>query len=87
MPRTSLLSGIRPVEGERSPIMPGFAGSMNDDHIAALLSYLRARFSDRRPGPALRRPLPTQDARRRCACRYCLRRTGAPLDPTQRDKP
>ena len=28
-----VLSGVRPVEGERSPIMPGFAASMNDDQI------------------------------------------------------
>ena len=41
-----VLSGVRPVEGERSPIMPGFAASMNDEQIAALLNYLRARFSD-----------------------------------------
>ena len=40
-----VLSGVRPVEGERSPIMPGFAASMTDDQIAALLNYLRARFS------------------------------------------
>ncbi len=25
-----VLSGVRPVEGERSPIMPGFAASMTD---------------------------------------------------------
>ena len=25
-----VLSGVRPVEGERSPIMPGFADSMSD---------------------------------------------------------
>ena len=25
-----VLSGVRPVEGERSPIMPGFAASMSD---------------------------------------------------------
>src|ERR1700730_17043751 len=41
-----VLSGVRPVEGERSPIMPGFAASMNDAQITALLNYLRARFSD-----------------------------------------
>jgi mono/diheme cytochrome c family protein len=41
-----VLSGIRPVEGERSPIMPGFAASMNDDQISALLRFLRARFSN-----------------------------------------
>jgi mono/diheme cytochrome c family protein len=41
-----VLSGVRPVEGERSPIMPGFAAGMNDGQIAALLNYLRARFSN-----------------------------------------
>jgi mono/diheme cytochrome c family protein len=41
-----VLSGVRPVEGERSPIMPGFAGSMNDAQIASLLTYLRSRFSN-----------------------------------------
>jgi mono/diheme cytochrome c family protein len=40
-----VLSGVRPVEGERSPIMPGFAASMNDAQASALLGYLRARFS------------------------------------------
>jgi mono/diheme cytochrome c family protein len=40
-----ILSGIRPVGGERSPIMPGFANSMTDDQIAAVLNYLRGRFS------------------------------------------
>ena len=40
-----ILAGIRPVSGERSPIMPGFANSMTDEQIAALLTYLRGRFS------------------------------------------
>jgi mono/diheme cytochrome c family protein len=39
-----VLAGIRPVAGERSPIMPGFAASMSNAQIAALLDYLRARF-------------------------------------------
>ena len=42
-----ILGGIRPVGGERSPIMPGFAESMTDEQIAALLNYLRGRFSAR----------------------------------------
>jgi mono/diheme cytochrome c family protein len=42
-----ILSGIRPVQGERSPIMPGFADSMTDTQAAALLDYLRSRFSNR----------------------------------------
>ena len=41
-----VLSGVRAVEGERSPIMPGFAASMNDEQASALLNYLRARFSN-----------------------------------------
>jgi mono/diheme cytochrome c family protein len=44
-----VLAGVRPVEGERSPIMPGFAASMNDAQIAALMNYLRSRFTGR-PG-------------------------------------
>jgi mono/diheme cytochrome c family protein len=40
-----VLSGVRPVEGERSPIMPGFAGSMSDAQVTTLLNYLRSRFS------------------------------------------
>ena len=40
-----ILSGIRPVGGEHGPIMPGFSNSMSDDQVAALLSYLRGRFS------------------------------------------
>jgi mono/diheme cytochrome c family protein len=42
-----ILAGLRPVSGERSPIMPGFANSMTDEQIAALLTYLRGRFSTR----------------------------------------
>jgi mono/diheme cytochrome c family protein len=44
-----VLSGIRPTAGERSPIMPGFADSMNDGQIAAVLDYLRTRFGNAPP--------------------------------------
>jgi mono/diheme cytochrome c family protein len=40
----TILAGVRPVEGERSPIMPGFGNSMDDGQIIALISYLRSRF-------------------------------------------
>jgi mono/diheme cytochrome c family protein len=40
-----VLTGVGPVAGERSPIMPAFANSMNDAQIASLLNYLRSRFS------------------------------------------
>jgi mono/diheme cytochrome c family protein len=42
-----VLWGLPPAEGERSPIMPGFAGSFSDQQLAALLSYMRSRFSDK----------------------------------------
>jgi mono/diheme cytochrome c family protein len=40
-----VLAGIRPVEGERGPMMPGFAASMNDEQVIALLNFLRSHFS------------------------------------------
>lgn len=80
-----VLSGVAPVEGERSPIMPGFAESMNDGQIAALLSYLRARFSNQ---PAWAGVEKTVEQARQSGTGL-LRTASAPnpLKPTQRDKP
>jgi mono/diheme cytochrome c family protein len=44
-----VLWGLPPAEGERNPIMPGFASVLNDEQLATLLFYLRSRFSDRPP--------------------------------------
>ncbi len=81
-----VLSGVRPVEGERSPIMPGFAASMNDDRIAALLNHLRARFSNQ---PAWTDVAKTVAQARRTQTVF-LRTSpdphSAPVDPTQRDE-
>jgi mono/diheme cytochrome c family protein len=82
-----VLSGVRPVEGERSPIMPGFAGSMNDGQVTALLNYLRARFSSQPAWTDVEKTV--EDARR---TEIVLLQTSpgphhAPADPTQRDKP
>ena len=82
-----VLSGVRPVEGERSPIMPGFAASMNDDQIAALLNYLRARFSNQPAWTGVEKTI--ADARRTQTV-FLQTSPGphnAPADPTQRDKP
>jgi mono/diheme cytochrome c family protein len=82
-----VLSGIRPVEGERSPIMPGFGGSMNDDQIAALLNYMRARFSDKPAWTGVEKTV--ADARRTqtVLLQALPPPNRAPLDPTQREKP
>jgi mono/diheme cytochrome c family protein len=82
-----VLSGVRAVEGERSPIMPGFASSMTDDQITALLNYLRARFSNQ---PAWTGVEKTVADARRTQTVFLQTSAGpqsAPADPTQRDKP
>ena len=82
-----VLSGVRPVEGERSPIMPGFADSMDDGQIAGLLNHLRSRFSNQPAWAGVEKTV--ADARRK---QTVLLQTppgpeNAPAEPTQRDKP
>jgi mono/diheme cytochrome c family protein len=82
-----VLSGVRPVEGERSPIMPGFAASMNDGQISALLNYLRTRFSNQ---PAWTGVEKTVEDARRTQTVFLQTSPGphnAPADATQREKP
>jgi mono/diheme cytochrome c family protein len=69
-----VLDGVRPVEGERSPIMPGFAASMNDGEIVALLNFLRSRFSKEPAWSDVEKTV--EDARRRQTA--MLKQRGAP---------
>jgi mono/diheme cytochrome c family protein len=82
-----VLSGVRPVEGERSPIMPAFANSMNDSQIADLLRYLRSRFSNQPAWTGVEKTI--EDARRTQT--VFLQTSAGPrnasADPTQRGKP
>ena len=84
---TSCCRAFARSEGERSPIMPGFANSMTDDQIAALLNYLRAPLQQ----PAgLDRRRKDRRGRQAHADRISPDLAGpdnAPADPTQRDKP
>jgi mono/diheme cytochrome c family protein len=82
-----VLSGVRAVEGERSPIMPGFAAAMNDREVTVLLEYLRSRFSRQ---PAWNDLESTIAEARRTQTAYVQNSSGpsnAPADPAQRDKP
>ncbi len=82
-----VLAGVPPVEGERSPIMPGFAASMSDAQIAALLNYLRSRFSSQ---PAWTDVESIVAEARRTQTAFLQTTAGArnaPADPSQRDKP
>lgn len=46
-PINVILYGLPAPEGEAGPMMPGFAGALDDDQMAALLAYMRSSFSDR----------------------------------------
>jgi mono/diheme cytochrome c family protein len=82
-----VLSGVAPREGERSPIMPGFAGSMNDDQLAALLNYLRARFSTQPAWTGV--DLVVADTRhiQLAPLQTAATPRQSPVEPPQRDKP
>jgi mono/diheme cytochrome c family protein len=82
-----VLSGVRPIEGERSPIMPGFATSMNDEQISALLNYLRAQFSNKPAWTGVEKTV--EDARRTQSAflQTAPEPHSAPSYPAQRDKP
>lgn len=78
-----ILAGIHPVAGERSPIMPGFADSMSDDQITALLDYLRARFSNQ---PRWTNTVEIVRESRRTQTTL-VQAGNAPADATKRDTP
>jgi mono/diheme cytochrome c family protein len=82
-----VLSGVRPVEGERSPIMPGFAGSMNDGQIAALLNYLRARFGNQGPWTGVEKTVAEARRTQTVFLQISPEPRNVPADPMQRDKP
>jgi mono/diheme cytochrome c family protein len=82
-----VLSGVGPVEGERSPIMPGFAPSMSDAQVAALLNYLRARFSNRPAWTGLEKTIADARQTQTVFLETSPGPRNAPADPAQRDKP
>jgi mono/diheme cytochrome c family protein len=82
-----VLSGIRPVQGERGPIMPGFAASMNDDQISALLRFLRGRFSNQPPWNGVEKTVADARQSRTVFLQTSSGPPNAPAEATQRDKP
>jgi mono/diheme cytochrome c family protein len=82
-----VLSGVAPIEGERSPIMPGFAAVMNDREVVVLLEYLRSRFSHHRASSDLERVVAEARRTQTAYVQKSAGPTNAPADPAQRDKP
>lgn len=83
----TVLVGLRPVPGERSPIMPGFAASMDDAQMVALLRYVRARFSDQPEWSDLERIVHSARNTQLTHVETTAGPINAPADPQQRDKP
>jgi hypothetical protein len=52
-PINVVLYGLPAPEGERGPIMPGFAGVLNDRQVADLLAYMRTAFGNQPAWPDL----------------------------------
>jgi mono/diheme cytochrome c family protein len=82
-----VLSGVRPVEGEPSPIMPGFAGSMNDGQIAELLNYLRSRFSNQPAWTGVEKTIEAARRTQTVLLQTSVPPQNGPADATQREKP
>ena len=82
-----ILSGVPAVEGERSPIMPGFAAAMNDDQIISLLQYLRAQFSNQPPWISVETAVAEARRTQTVFLQTSPGPHNAPADATQRDKP
>jgi mono/diheme cytochrome c family protein len=83
----TILTGVPPVQGERSPIMPGFAASMDDAQIAVLMDYLRARFSTAPAWTGLEQTIAQARRGQALFVQTSAERRNAPADPAQRDKP
>ena len=82
-----ILSGVPAVEGERSPIMPGFAAAMNDDQIISLLQYLRAQFSNQPPWINVETAVTEARRTQIVFLQTSPGSRNAPAGATQRDKP
>lgn len=50
-----VLHGLGPGEGETSPIMPGYAGALDDGQVVDLVAWLRANLTDEPAWPDFRK--------------------------------
>ena len=82
-----VLAGVRPVEGERSAIMPGFADSMNDAQILLLMNYLRSRFSSLPPWSDVEKTVAEARRTQTAFLKMSPGASSAPAEEVQRDKP
>src|SRR5262249_1272446 len=82
-----VLSGVHPVEGGRSPIMPGFAATLHGREMAVLLEYLRSRSSLKPGWSDLERTIAKARRTQTASVQDSAGPNNAPAEPAQRDKP
>jgi mono/diheme cytochrome c family protein len=83
-----VLAGLPAAGGERSPIMPGFAGALSEAQLADLVVYLRAHFSDKGPWTDVAKHVRDAMTRNRRFAIYATDgNASAPADSSQREKP
>ncbi|MFT8246305.1 c-type cytochrome [Roseomonas sp. BN140053] len=79
-----VLHGLPASAGERAPIMPGFSGTLNDEQLAALVSFLRANFSDRPAWDGVDKAVrEARDRDRAVSSRPMVALRAAPADPSR----
>jgi mono/diheme cytochrome c family protein len=49
-----IVHGLGPAQGATSPIMPGYAGALDDGQVVELVAWLRANLTDEAPWPDFR---------------------------------
>jgi mono/diheme cytochrome c family protein len=64
------LAGLPAADGRAAGMMPGFDGAISDEDLAALLGYMRERFTDRAPWSDLKHSVAT--------ARRALQENGSP---------
>lgn len=50
-----ILHGLGPGEGQTSPVMPGYAGALDEDQVVDLVTWLRANLTDETAWPDFRK--------------------------------
>ncbi len=84
---TVTLFGLPPGDGQRSSIMPGYAASLTDADLVALLGYMRETYTDRAPWTDLDRIVAdTRSGRHRVAVRPADGIERAPANVGARDR-
>jgi mono/diheme cytochrome c family protein len=80
-----VLHGLGPGVGETSPIMPGYAGALDEDQVVDLVTWLRANLTDEPPWPDFRNLVRRSETMRRSELQFPP--GGAGTDPLMAKAP